>query len=99
MTTDEVKSALIVGAGPGLSAAVARKLSSAGWRVALAARDVGKLAAAAAEIGGEAFACDASNQLLAPSAMPNQVGQAMTAHHHRSSVTTRDLPSSVSLSS
>ena len=62
MTTDEMKSALIVGAGPGLSAAIARKLSSAGWRVALAARDVGKLAATAAEIGGEAFACDASSR-------------------------------------
>lgn len=41
--------ALIAGAGSGLSASLARKLSSQGYRVVLAARDTGKLAALAAE--------------------------------------------------
>ncbi len=52
--------ALIVGAGAGLSAATARKLAAAGWRVALAARDADKLAGLATEVGGVAYACDAS---------------------------------------
>ena len=52
--------ALIVGAGPGLSAAFARLLAKRGHRVALAARDTGKLAALAAETGAALHACDAS---------------------------------------
>ena len=53
-------SALIVGAGPGLSASLARKLCAAGYQVALAARDVGKLAGLIAETGVQAHACDAT---------------------------------------
>jgi len=53
--------ALIVGAGPGISASVARALRSAGLRVALAARNVGKLAPFATEIGAETFAADAAD--------------------------------------
>lgn len=53
--------ALIIGAGAGLSAALARKLSAAGWDVALAARDAGKLAALTAETGATAHACEASD--------------------------------------
>ena len=60
MTPDARKIALIVGAGEGLSASLARKLARAGFRVGLAARDAGKLKALSAEIGGETFACDAS---------------------------------------
>jgi len=52
--------ALIVGAGTGLSAALARRLSKASLRVVLAARDREKLAALAAEIGALAIACDAA---------------------------------------
>ena len=52
--------ALIVGAGSGLSASLARLLARQGMKVALAARDVGKLAALAAETGASAYACDAS---------------------------------------
>ncbi|MDQ0475293.1 SDR family NAD(P)-dependent oxidoreductase [Labrys wisconsinensis] len=52
--------ALIVGAGPGISAAVARALAGAGVKVALAARNVAKLDALAAEIGGKTFAADAA---------------------------------------
>ena len=38
------QSALIVGAGPGLSASVARKCAQRGMAVALGARDTAKLA-------------------------------------------------------
>jgi NAD(P)-dependent dehydrogenase (short-subunit alcohol dehydrogenase family) len=52
--------ALIVGAGPGLSASLARLLAKEGFRVALAARDPGKLAALAQETGALAIRCDAT---------------------------------------
>lgn len=53
--------ALIVGAGSGISASVARALAREGVVVALAARNAGKLAPLASEIGGKAFAADASD--------------------------------------
>jgi NAD(P)-dependent dehydrogenase (short-subunit alcohol dehydrogenase family) len=53
------ESALIVGAGRGLSASLARLLAGKGLRVALAARDAEKLAPLCAETGAKAFACDA----------------------------------------
>ncbi len=56
----DVTSALIVGAGPGLSASLARKLAAQGARVALAARNVEKLSTLCAETGAQAFACDAT---------------------------------------
>jgi len=52
-------SALIVGAGPGLSASVAKRLSEKGVRVALAARSMKTISALAGEIGGRAYRCDA----------------------------------------
>src|SRR5260370_36962731 len=52
--------ALIVGAGVGLSAALARRAARDGMDVVLAARDIGKLAALAAETGATTVACDAS---------------------------------------
>lgn len=52
--------ALIVGAGAGISASLARRLSGLGVKVGLAARDVAKLAPLAAETGAAAFAADAS---------------------------------------
>jgi len=55
--------ALIVGAGSGLSASLARKCAAAGMRVALAARHVGKLDALVAETHARAFPCDASDPL------------------------------------
>jgi NAD(P)-dependent dehydrogenase (short-subunit alcohol dehydrogenase family) len=51
---------LIVGAGQGLSAALARRFRSSGAKVAIAARSAEKLAALAAKTGARAFACDAS---------------------------------------
>ncbi len=53
--------ALIIGAGSGLSAALARGLADRGCQVALAARDADKLAALAAETGAVAFAADAGS--------------------------------------
>jgi len=53
--------ALVVGAGEGLSASLARLLSREGLRVALAARRTEKLASIASETKAEVFACDASD--------------------------------------
>ena len=54
------ETALIVGAGSGLSASLARLFSREGMHVALAARDTGKLAALARDTGALAVACDAA---------------------------------------
>jgi NAD(P)-dependent dehydrogenase (short-subunit alcohol dehydrogenase family) len=54
------KTALIVGTGSGISAAFARALASDGYRVVLTARDVGKLAGLAGEIGAVTIAADAT---------------------------------------
>jgi NAD(P)-dependent dehydrogenase (short-subunit alcohol dehydrogenase family) len=53
--------ALIVGAGQGLSAALARLFSREGMRVALAARNPDRLAALCKETGARAFSCDATD--------------------------------------
>jgi NAD(P)-dependent dehydrogenase (short-subunit alcohol dehydrogenase family) len=53
-------SALIVGAGSGLSASLARALSGEGVKLALAARSTADLAGLAQETGAVLFACDAS---------------------------------------
>ena len=60
MTVPELQRALIVGAGSGLSASLARLLSRYGMQVALASRDPRKLDALCAETGAQAFECDAS---------------------------------------
>jgi NAD(P)-dependent dehydrogenase (short-subunit alcohol dehydrogenase family) len=52
--------ALIVGAGRGLSASLARACAQRGMKVALAARNADKLAALAAETGAKVYACDAA---------------------------------------
>jgi NAD(P)-dependent dehydrogenase (short-subunit alcohol dehydrogenase family) len=57
---------LIVGAGPGLSASLARLAARQGMGVALAARKTEKLAALAAETRAQVYACDAAE--------PDQVG-------------------------
>jgi NAD(P)-dependent dehydrogenase (short-subunit alcohol dehydrogenase family) len=53
------ETALIVGAGSGLSAALARRFAREGMRVALAARNPDKLAPLAAATGARAYRCDA----------------------------------------
>jgi NAD(P)-dependent dehydrogenase (short-subunit alcohol dehydrogenase family) len=60
MTDVKFDTALIVGAGTGLSAALARALAKDGIRVALAARTTTKLDALVRETGALAFACDAT---------------------------------------
>ncbi|MEK9671791.1 MAG: SDR family NAD(P)-dependent oxidoreductase [Rhodospirillaceae bacterium] len=55
------KQALIVGAGPGLSTAMARALAADGWQVQLAARDAGKLAKLCEETGAVAHSCDVAD--------------------------------------
>ena len=59
MPKPSYRTALIVGAGRGLSASLARLFTREGLRVALAARDTEKLASLCAETGAKAFACDA----------------------------------------
>jgi NAD(P)-dependent dehydrogenase (short-subunit alcohol dehydrogenase family) len=57
----DIRSALIVGVGPGLSASLARLFAREGIKVALAARKTKKLGALCTETGARAFACDATN--------------------------------------
>ena len=71
MPKPSYRTALIVGAGRGLSASLARLLAGEGLRVALAARDTEKLAPLCAETGAKAFACDAVR--------PDQVERLFTA--------------------
>jgi len=56
---DDYRFALIVGAGTGLSASLARTFAGAGMHIALAARNADKLAPLAEETGGRTFRCDA----------------------------------------
>ena len=60
MTYTRFNTALIVGAGSGLSASLARVLAKEGIKVALAARSTNDLDALVKETGAQAFACDAS---------------------------------------
>src|SRR5205085_4868229 len=53
--------AVIVGAGSGLSASLARKCAAAQMSVALAARNIGKLQPLAQETGASVHACDAAD--------------------------------------
>ena len=55
------QSVLIVGAGPGLSASLARQCHAAGMQVALAARDGEKARAVAQDTGASLHRCDASS--------------------------------------
>ena len=55
-------SALIVGAGSGLSASLARLFARNGLKLALAARVADKLTSLAQETGAKTYACDASDR-------------------------------------
>ena len=61
MEMPKYKTALIVGAGEGLSASLARLFAREGIRVALAARQTAKLGALCSETGAHAFACNATD--------------------------------------
>jgi len=62
MANLENKIALIVGAGSGLSASIARSFAGASMKVALAARSVSDLGPLAAEIGAATFTADATDR-------------------------------------
>jgi NAD(P)-dependent dehydrogenase (short-subunit alcohol dehydrogenase family) len=62
MSESPFTTALIVGAGAGLSAALARAFAKDGITVALAARSTEDLHDLAVETGAETFACDASKR-------------------------------------
>jgi NAD(P)-dependent dehydrogenase (short-subunit alcohol dehydrogenase family) len=61
MDGPQYSTSLIVGAGSGLSASLARLFAREGLRVALAARQTDKLSGLCRETGARAFACDAIN--------------------------------------
>ncbi len=56
------ETALIVGVGPALGASLARLFAGDGMTVALAARKSDTIEALAKEIGGKAYACDATQE-------------------------------------
>ena len=62
MALPHYTSALIVGAGQGLSASLTRLLRREGLAVSIAARNTDKLGALCAETGARAFACDAQDE-------------------------------------
>jgi NAD(P)-dependent dehydrogenase (short-subunit alcohol dehydrogenase family) len=77
MAQNGYKTALIVGAGSGLSASLARQLAQSGLKVALAARSTDKLKALAQETGAKTFAADSSkraNVVALFAAVGEQVG-------------------------
>jgi NAD(P)-dependent dehydrogenase (short-subunit alcohol dehydrogenase family) len=62
MPGTDFRKALIVGAGAGLSAALARAFAREGLAIALAARTPDDLRGLAAETGAQVFACDAASR-------------------------------------
>jgi NAD(P)-dependent dehydrogenase (short-subunit alcohol dehydrogenase family) len=58
----EYQRALIAGSGEGLSASLARTFAGAGMRVALAARETGKLGPLCKETGASAIDCDVARR-------------------------------------
>jgi NAD(P)-dependent dehydrogenase (short-subunit alcohol dehydrogenase family) len=62
MAGTDFRKALIVGAGAGLSAALARAFAKEGLAIALAARNTYDLASLAAETKAQVFACDAARR-------------------------------------
>ena len=61
MNSPHYETALIVGAGSGLSASLARLFARENMRLALAARQTGKLLDLCRDIGASAFACDCAD--------------------------------------
>jgi NAD(P)-dependent dehydrogenase (short-subunit alcohol dehydrogenase family) len=61
MDTPKYKNALIVGAGAGISASLARLFAREGIKVALASRSIEKLGALCSETGARAYACNATD--------------------------------------
>ena len=63
MDRTQFSSALIVGAGSGLSASLARLFKQHGMKIALAARNIAKLKPLQDGTGAAAFTCDATDRL------------------------------------
>src|SRR3979490_109579 len=61
MDIPKYKTALIVGAGEGLSASLARLFAREKINIALAARKIEKLGPRCGQAGAHAYACDATN--------------------------------------
>ena len=61
MTEFRYRCALIIGAGPGISASLARLLRRIGVEVGVAARNIEKLHSLVTEIGAHAFRVDAAS--------------------------------------
>jgi NAD(P)-dependent dehydrogenase (short-subunit alcohol dehydrogenase family) len=81
------RTALIIGAGSGISASFARRLVAAGLRVGLAARNVEKLAALADETGAETFAVDAADPAAVAhlfAEADNRLGEPDVVHYNAS---------------
>jgi NAD(P)-dependent dehydrogenase (short-subunit alcohol dehydrogenase family) len=76
MDVPRYHTALIVGAGPGLSGALARLCKKNGMNIALAARRVDKLAELCADTGASAHQCDASD----PYAVAGLFGEVEARH-------------------
>ena len=88
MATPAYKTALIVGAGEGLSASLARLFARNGLQVALAARRADKLAALCSETGARSFACDAADPAQVErmfADVENQIGAPDVAVYNASS--------------
>jgi NAD(P)-dependent dehydrogenase (short-subunit alcohol dehydrogenase family) len=67
MAKSSKPTAVVVGVGPGLGAALVRRFAGEGMDVALAARQKDKLAGLAKETGGKAYACDATSEVAVES--------------------------------
>jgi NAD(P)-dependent dehydrogenase (short-subunit alcohol dehydrogenase family) len=81
------RTALIIGAGSGISASFARRLAAAGLRVGLAARNVEKLAALVDETGAETFAVDAADPAAVAhlfAEADNRLGEPDVVHYNAS---------------
>ncbi len=80
--------AVIVGAGPGLGAALARRFAAGGLQVAMAARSLEKVEEIAAGIdGAQAFACDVSDEQQVETlfaAVEAEIGPVEVAIHNAS---------------
>ena len=78
MPKPKYETALIVGAGSGLSASLARLLAGEGLRVALAARNSEKLAPLCAETGAKAIK---GNHVIAPAFLSRRFRLAIPCCH------------------
>jgi NAD(P)-dependent dehydrogenase (short-subunit alcohol dehydrogenase family) len=75
VTNIPYSTALIIGAGPGISASVARALVAEGVKIGLAGRDVEKLAPLAKALGAETFRADAADAVAVAALFDHMEGK------------------------